>query len=176
MATRFGLLISLFVLLGPLLLLGGCIPAQDPLLPELKGRWSAPNAAKLRYTVAAERYANPPAQADASDCRNEYVMFEKHAVTLYMNGMVNPVFMVQTIKRDGTRLIIDGSAPMVAGGHTGRLELVLSNGEVHLDDVVNERGRSILYERFENEQARRLGITTVGDVFRLVLDVKPCRA
>jgi hypothetical protein len=175
MATRFGLLIPL-LLIGPLLLLGGCIPAQDPLLPELKGRWSAPNAAKLRYALAAERYANPPAPIASGDCRNEYVTFEKHGVALYMNGQVNPLFIVQAVKRDGSRLILDGNTPMVAGGHKARIELVLRNGEVRLDDVVDERGRSILYDRFENEQARRVGITTVGDVFRVVLDVKPCRA
>jgi hypothetical protein len=169
MAKRLGLLI-------PLLLLGqGCVPGNDPLLPELKGRWSAPNAAKLRNAAAAERYANPPAQTASGDCRNEYVTFEKYGVVIYMNGQVNPVFMVQSVKREGARLILDGHAPLLAGGHSGRIELVLRNGEVRLDDVINERGRSILYERFDNEQARRLGVTTVGDIFRLVLDVKPCR-
>ncbi len=169
MAKRLGLLIPL------LLLSQGCVPGHDPLLPELKGRWSAPNAAKLRYAVAAERYANPPAQTESGDCRNEYVTFEKYGVVVYVNGQVNPVFMVQAVARDGARLILDGNAPIVAGGHKARIELVLRNGELRLDDIVDERGRSILYERFENEQARRLGITTVGDVFRLVLDVKPCR-
>jgi hypothetical protein len=169
MAKRLGLL-------TPLLLLSlGCVPGQDPLLPELKGRWSAPNAAKLRHAAAAERYANPPAQTASGDCRNEYVTFEKFGVALYMNGQVNPVFMVQAVKRDGVKVILDGYAPIVAGGHKARIELVLRNGEVRLDDVVDERGRSILHERFDNEQARRLGITTVGDIFRLVLDVKPCR-
>jgi hypothetical protein len=168
-AKRLGLLI-------PLLLLGqGCVPGNDPLLPELKGRWSAPNAAKLRYAAAAERYANPPAQTASGDCRNEYVTFEKYGVVIYMNGQVNPVFIVTAVKREGARLILDGHAPIVAGGDKARIELLLRNGEIRLDDVVDERGRSILYERFDNEQARRLGITTVGDIYRLVLDVKPCR-
>ena len=47
--------------------------------------------------------------------------------------------------------------------------------EQDIDDIIDQRGRSIRYERFDNEQARRVGITTLGDVFRLVLDVKPCR-
>lgn len=164
-------------LLIPLLLLNlGCVPGQEPLLPELKGRWSAPNAAKLRYALAAERYANPAAPTESGDCRNEYVTFEKHGISLYTNGRVNPVLMVQAVKREGARLLIDGNAPMVAGGQKARIELLLRNGEIRLDDIVDQRGRSIIYERLENEQARRVGITTVGDIFRLVLDLKPCRA
>src|SRR5262245_44221611 len=150
MAKWLGLLIPL------LLLAQACVPGNDPLLPELKGRWSA------------------PAQTASGDCRNEYVIFEKYGVLVYMHGQVTPVFMVTAVKREGARLMLNAHAPLIAGGHTGRIELLLRNREVHLDDVIDERGRSILYERFDNDQARRLGITTVGDIFRLLLDVKPC--
>ncbi|MEA2937154.1 MAG: hypothetical protein QOC56_658 [Alphaproteobacteria bacterium] len=171
MAMRSCLVVSLA------LLASGCMPGGEPLLPELKGKWAAPNAAKLRYALAAERYANPPAPAASGDCRNGYVVFEKHAVTVYANGQINPVLMVQNVKRDGTRVIIDGGAPMVAGGKKLQIELVLRHdGDIRFDDIVDERGRSMRYDRFENAQAHRAGITTVGDVFALVLDLKPCRA
>jgi hypothetical protein len=163
-------------LLIPLLLLNlGCLPGNEPLLPELKGRWAAPNAAKLRYAFAAERLPNPPGPIESGDCRNEYVTFEKRGIALYMNAKINPVMMVSEVKRNGSRLILSGNAPMVAGGEKMRIELLLRNGEIRLDDIVDQRGRSILYDRFESEQARRLGVTTIGDVFRLVLDLEPCR-
>ena len=167
---RIGLLI-------PLLLLNlGCVPGQEPLLPELKGRWAAPNAAKLRHALAAERHPSPPAPAAGGDCQNEYVTFEKRGVALYMNAKINPVMMVSEVKRNGARLILSGSAPMVAGGEKMQIELLLRNGEICLDDIVDHRGRSMIYDRFGSEEARRAGITTVGDVFRLVFDLKPCRA
>jgi hypothetical protein len=158
-----------------LLLTAGCLPV-DPLVPELKGRWAAPNAAKLRYALAADRYSNPPAPAAAGDCSNEYVTFGKRGIALHIHGRINPVFLVKDVQRQGARLILSGAAPFVAGAEPVKLELVLRNGEVRLDDVVDHRGRSVLYDLFENADARRLGVTTIGDVFRLVLDVKPCRA
>jgi len=167
---RIGLLIAL------LLLNLGCVPEQEPLAPELKGRWAVPNAAKLRYTLAAERYPNPPAPAAAGDCRDEYVTFDKRGIALHLNARVNPLMMVSDVKRNGARLILSGNAPTVAGGEKMQVELLLRNGEIRLDDIVDRRGRSIVYDRVEGEQARRLGITTIGDVFRLVLDLKPCRA
>ena len=93
-----------------------------------------------------------------------------------MDGKINPVFVVREVKRERSRLILAGQAPVTAE-RTGRKDRArcCANGEVRFDDIVDERGRSIRYERFENEQARRVGITTVGDVFRLVLDLKPCR-
>jgi hypothetical protein len=169
MTTRIALCMSL------LLLTLGCGAAEEPLLPELKGRWAAPNAAKLRYALAAERSPNLPAPAAAGDCRDEYVTFEKHRVMLYANAKINPLLMVSDVKRDGNRLILTGSGPMPAGDKM-QIELVLRNGEIRLGDIMDHRGRSIIHDRFGDEQARRMGVTTLGDVFRLVLDLKPCRA
>jgi hypothetical protein len=167
---RIGLLIAL------LLLNLSCVPGQEPLLPELKGRWAAPNAAKLRYALAAERYPNSPAPAASGDCRGEYVTFERRRIALHMNAKVTPVMMVSDVRRDGARLILNGNAPMVAGGEKMQVELLLRNGEIRFDDIVDHRGRSVRYDRFDVEQARRLGVTTVGDIFRIVFDLKPCRA
>jgi hypothetical protein len=103
------------------------------------------------------------------------VTFGKHGIALHMHARVTPIMMVTGARRDGTRLILTGNAPLTAGGEKMQIELKLRNGEIRLDDVVDPRGRSILYERFESKEARRLGVTTIGDVFRLVLDLKPCR-
>ena len=54
-------------------LLAGCGKAEEPLIPELKGRWSAPNAARLRQVLAAEGIPTlqPATATAAGDCRNE---------------------------------------------------------------------------------------------------------
>jgi hypothetical protein len=161
---------------GIALLLGGCL-AGEPLAPELKGRWAAPKAASLRLALLADRTSSPQPVAvkDDADCRDQYVRFEKRGIILYMDRKVHPLFAVQDVKREGERFILTGSAP-VPGGHSIKIELVLRRGEIRFDDVVDQRGRSIRYERFDNEQARRLGVTSIGDVFRLLFDLKPCRA
>ena len=155
----------------------GCTSGEEPLVPELKGRWAAPNAVKLRYALLADRLANPPPPPAVTDsCKTEYVTFGQHSITLYANAMVNPLFVIKDFKRDGARLILKGQAPLAAGGEPMTIELILRNGEVRFDDIVDKRGRSVRYDRIENEQARRVNVTTVGDLFRLVLDLKPCRA
>jgi hypothetical protein len=55
-----------------------------------------------------------------------------------------------------------------------QIELILRNGELRFDDIIDQRGQSIRYDRFDNETARRLGVSTTGDVFRLLFDLKPC--
>jgi hypothetical protein len=59
------------------LLLGGCL-AEEPLAPELEGRWAAPRAAHLQLALLADRTAGqlPVAAADEADCRVQYVKFE----------------------------------------------------------------------------------------------------
>jgi hypothetical protein len=170
---------SIFPSLLILPLLAGCIQSDAPLVPELKGRWAAPNASKLRYALLADRAQAPlpmPAAAKSdTDCREQYVTFDKkRGITLYMDQKVNPLFVVREIKRDGARLILAGNTPFAAGAQSATIELILRNGEVRFDDVVDQRGRSVRHDRVDNEQARRAGITNIGDIFRLVLDVKPC--
>ena len=81
--------------------------------------------------------------------------------------------MAREVKRDGPRIILTGSVPSI-GASDSRVELLLRNGEIRFDDVSDERGRSIRYQRFENESARQNGVRTVGDVFRLAFDLKSC--
>ena len=163
-------------LLAVAILLGGCLQKDDPLVPELKGRWAAPNASKVRAAIMADRTSTPIPVAVNHDtnCRDQYVTFQSHGISIHIDRKVYPLFAVKEIKRDGPRLILSGAAP-VPGGHKATIELLLRHGEVRFEDIIDQRGRSIRYERFDNEQARRAGVTTVGDVFRLVLDAKPCR-
>jgi hypothetical protein len=55
-----------------------------------------------------------------------------------------------------------------------KIELILRNGEIRFDDVIDQRGRSIRYDRFDSETAQRVGVSTTGDVLRLLFDLKPC--
>jgi hypothetical protein len=158
-------------------LLTGC-SLDEPLAPELQGRWAAPNATKLRYALLADRTQHPVPVSTAknpTDCSEQYVTFgKKRGISLYMDGKIHPLFIVREVKRDRSRLILTGQAPLAAGGHAATIEVKLRDRELRFDDIVDERGRSIRYDRFENEQARRVGITTIGDIFRLILDLKPC--
>jgi hypothetical protein len=174
MPTKRQALLATLLLLP---LLAGCLVKHDPLTPELKGRWAAPNAAKLRVALAADRLSNAALAAapEEASCLDQYVTFEKRGIMLYMDRKVHPLFAVSNVRRDGARLILTGNAP-VPGGSEAKIELLLRHGEVRFDDIIDQRGRSIRYERFDNEQAQRVGVKTIGDIFRLVLDVKPCRA
>jgi hypothetical protein len=155
------------------LLLGGCL-AEEPLAPELKGRWAAPQAARLQLAFLADRTGGPPpAAAVDADCRVQYVRFEKRGVMLYRDRKVYPLFAVREVKREGSRFTLNVSTPF-PGGEPMTIELVLRNGEIRFDDVIDHRGRSIRYDLFENEKARRLGVSTTGDLLRLLFDLKPC--
>jgi hypothetical protein len=156
------------------LLLGGCL-AEEPLAPELKGRWAAPQAARLQLALLADRTGGlPPVAAPVdADCRVQYVRFEKRGIMLYKDRKVYPLFAVREVKREGSRLILAVSTPF-PGGEAMTIELILRNGELRFDDIVDQRGRSIRYDLFDNDKARRLGVSTTGDVFRLLFDLKPC--
>ena len=162
------------ILMLPLL---GCLPGGDPIAPELNGRWAAPNASKLRAALMADRLQTTPAAVkDDASCREQYVTFDrKYGVAFYVNHMINPLFVVKDVKRDGSRFILSGRSP-IPGAEQSKLEIIVRNGEIRFDDIVDQHGRSIKYDRFDNEQARRAGITSLGDIFRLVLDLKPCSA
>jgi len=163
------------LLLSVVLLLGGCL-AEEPIAPELRGRWAAPQAARLQLAFLADRTGGPPpAAAVDADCRVQYVGFEKRGIMLYRDRKVFPLFAVREVKREGSRFILNVSTPF-PGGEPMTIELVLRNGELRFDDIIDRRGRSIRYDRFDSETAQRLGVSTTGDVFRLLFDLKPCGA
>ena len=154
------------------LLAAGCVEAQDPLLPELKGRWATEHAVKIRAVAAGDTRAP---QGLPELCRTDYVAFDKRAITLHRAGKANPFFIAREVKREGRRIILTGGVP-VLGSSDSRLEIMLYDGEIRFDDISNERGRSLRYQRFENPSAREIGVKTIGDVFRLTFDLKQCRA
>ena len=141
---RRSILPSLFFL--PLL--AGCFPADEPLALELAGRWAAPNAGRLRAVLTAERLELPlPTSAAisvAASCREQYVMFHKRrAITLYIDEQIKPPFLVNEVRRERARLILTGKTPLAAGWEWSQIEIVLRNGDIRFDDLVDKRGRSI---------------------------------
>ena len=55
--------------------------------------------------------------------------------------------------------------------------LLLRNGEVRFDDIFDETGRSVKYERLpDGHPFRSKGATSLGEALGLVLDAKPCKA
>ena len=162
------------VFVPALLLLAGCFP-ENPLLPELKGRWAIEHGAKIRSALLNDS-ATSAAQVNTKElCRRDYVIFDKRAITLHSDGRAKPFFLAREVKRDGSRITLIGRVP-IFGSDDSRIELVLRNGEIRFDDISDGRGRSIRHERFENDEARQVAVRTLGDVFRLVFDLKSCNA
>jgi hypothetical protein len=173
-----------------LLLLAGCGQSDSPLFPELDGRWAPERGAWARVLLAAKSTSAPVAPPSVKDlCENEYITFDKFPwpstrnfignVTRHRQGQHDTIFMIATARRDGARIILTGQEPNepLAGSGRTRLELVMRNGEIAFDDIVDQRGRSVRYDTLkigDPISARRAGLNTIGDMFRLLLDVKPC--
>lgn len=157
-------------------LVAACGRAEEPLVPELKGRWDVLSKIKSERAVRVSSQAQPVA---VDSCRAAYITFSKRKITMHTMGVALPVFHIADVKRDGQRLIITGgdSERNTSASPHGKLVLLLRNGEVRFDDIIDERGRSVKYERLpDGHPLRSKGATSLGDGFQLVLDVKPCKA
>jgi hypothetical protein len=173
------------------LLLAGCVESDNALLPELKGRWAAERGAQVRVAVASAN-ASVPIKAPSTEqlCQSEFVTFSKRpiapgtlgAVLLYRDGGRLPMFVVREAKREGERIILTGHDHLfnaLAGENQARIELILRNGAITFDNLFDQRGRSVRYDLFKAPDplgARRANVTTVGDVFRMLFDLKRCTA
>jgi hypothetical protein len=178
----------LCLIASSLLLLSGCVQGGDnALLPDLKGRWAAEKGARVRLAMTS----NNPNVAVASPtlkelCESEYVTFEKSpsgsdagAVMLHRQGRREVAFLVVGVKQEGTRISLTGreQGPPMVGRGAVRVEFVLRKGEIVFDDIADERGRSVRYDHFKTDdavRAQRAGVTTIGDMFRLLFDLKSC--
>jgi hypothetical protein len=172
-------------------LLAGCVPGGDPLLPELSGRWAPERGAQVRV-AAASANASVPIRAPSTKelCQSEFVTFSKGpttpgtlgAVFLYRNGGRLPMFVVREAKRGGERIVLTGHDHLfdaLAGENQGRIELILHYDAITFDNLFDQRGRSIRYDLFKAPDplgARRANVTTVGDVYRMLFDLKRCAA
>lgn len=158
-------------------LLAACGMAEEPLVPELKGRWDTLSKIKSERPVRVSSQAEPVA---SDPCRTAYMTFSRRKITMHVQGTSIPVFHVADVKRDGQRLTITGGA--VSGKNSsvsahGKIVLLLRNGEVRFDDIFDETGRSVKYERLpDGHPLRSKGATSLGEALGLVLDVKPCKA
>ena len=181
-SVKFSVLIALCVLLA------GC--TDNPLLPELSGRWAPLKGATARLVLASNNSSVPITPPNLADlCRSEYVTFQRFnasrdflgAVFLHRDDRRDPALMVAQAKREGDRIILTGREPSnpLIGSGPARLELVLRNDELAFDDIIDHRGRSVRYDRIKSPdptRTYRAGITTIGDVYRVLLDLKRCTA
>ncbi len=172
-------------------LLAGCGPGGNSLLPELEGRWAPERGAQVRV-AAASANASVPIKTPSTKqlCQSEFVTFSRGpivpgtlgAVFLYRDGGRLPMFVVREAKREGERIILTGHDHLhnaLAGENQARIELILRNGAITFDNLFDQRGRSVRYDLFKAPDplgARRANITTVGDVFRMLFDLKRCAA
>jgi len=156
-------------------LLAGCGKAEEPLIPELKGRWDMLSNFSAAIAVRVAGPAQPvPQPARGDRCAVSYVTFAKSGIHIQAFGMRHPVFQVSGTKREGQLLTLTGRISPVTP--EGKLVLLVRKDEVRFDDVFDETGRSIKYERVPDDNpARRFGATTLGEAMQLILDLKPCK-
>jgi hypothetical protein len=166
--------VTALLVLAPLL--AACGKAEEPLFPELKGRWATPSAAKASEGIRAQRISNP-GLVDKDICRVAHVSFTKKRIVLTTLGIGLTVFHIMDAKRDGARVIITGTADGDKNpAAQGKLVLLLRDGQIRFDDVLDERGRSLRYERLpDDDRMRKHGANTLGDSMKLFLDLKPCQ-
>lgn len=170
-------------------LLAGCVPGGDPLLPELKGRWAPERGAQVRVAMAPANASIPITAPSTKElCQSEFVTFSKGsiapgasgAVFLHRGGRRLPIFVVRGTRRDGERIVLAGQVTnLPTGDGQARIELILRNGAITFDNLFDHRGRSIRYDLFKAPDplgARRANIATVGDVYRMLFDLKRCPA
>lgn len=163
------------IILLLLLLLVACGKAEEPLISELKGRWAMPNIIKASDEYRVQKVSNA-SKPDKDFCRIMHVAFTKDRVVMYTLGFGLTVFHIANFRREGARLILTGSPDGERNpAAQGELVLLLRDGEVRFDDLYDERGHSLRYERIPaDHQMRKYGATNVGDAMKMFLDLKPC--
>src|SRR5262249_26311876 len=153
------------ILLAAAPLLAGCGQDGEPILPELKGRWdviSLHNLAQgtvgqstVGQSSVPQRMSN--AQPAFDNCSVTYIVFTKQGVVLRTLGIPMTVFPVTEAKRANARVVLSAA-------NGGKIMLLMQNGELRFDDIVDPRGRSVRYERLpDGHQLRSKGATTVGE-------------
>jgi hypothetical protein len=157
-------------------LLAACGRMEEPLTPELKGRWDLVSLHKMQQagTVGSSRATQP----DTSDyCALSNVTFGRTRIVMRLMGLPVPIFHVADVKVMGQRVIITGGMqPNPPPNQQGKLELLVRNGGISFDDIIDERGRSIKYERIpDGHPLRSKGANTLGEAMQLFLDLKPCK-
>ena len=160
-------------------LVAACGMAEEPLVPELNGRWDVLSKFKSDRTVGMSSRAEPqPAAVDT--CRAGYITFSKRRIAMHTLGIPLSIFHIADVKRNGQRLTLTGgmdSGKSPSASPQGKLVLLLRNGEVRFDDIIDENARSVKYERLpDGHPLRNKGATTLGEGLQLLLDVKPCKA
>jgi hypothetical protein len=171
---------AICLVMGPLL--AACGQAEEPIIPELKGKWGAPNF--LKAVEQKQAKAQPAAMRSSSAaskpedlCRVAHVTFGKSAIRVHTLGFGFSLFDIASIKREGPRITLttpqEGNDP----ASSVKIVLMLRNGEVRFDDVLDYRGRTLKYVRIpEGHRVQQYGASTFGEAVEMVLSAKPCPA
>ena len=174
-------LLATVLILGPML--AACSKIEEPIVPELKGKWGAPGISEVVGQKRQAQVQQTSTKKDSSPttheevCRVAGVTFGKSAIRVNAFGRDFPLFHIDSVKREGARIVLTGQIDKKHAGTAGKIELVMRNGEVRFDDVYDSTGRSIKYERIpDDDRVRSFGATTVGEGMKLFLDAKPCAA
>jgi hypothetical protein len=120
-------------------------------------------------------------------CQRTYVTFDRYPMDLEFSGSVtvhqrdssDVVFLVGSASREGDRITLTGRPPNTPPAGRMQIELVLHDGEVVFDDVLDRLGRSVRNNLFHSNDApyaERVNFSTIGDHFRATLNLKPCGA
>jgi hypothetical protein len=167
--------VAALFLLAPLL--GGCW--DDALVPELRGKWFSTEIARIK-AQKVQRMAEAPAFTVVDECSMVYLVFRKRGIMFHAFGRDTPLFEVASVERDGWRLILTGTSKLYGDASPdtlARIELRLYRNEVRFENVFDANGRNMSADRIPSDHdARRLGTGTVGEVLKMTLDAKPCRA
>jgi hypothetical protein len=159
------------LLLAPLL--AGCGKDEEPLIPELKGRWDVLSYAKRQVQRASTAPQSVKADAKFDNCDASYVTFSKRGIAINVLGFPLARFPVTSARREGQRIILAVAFDQSA---RGQIELLMRSGELRFDDILDDTGRSIKYERLpDGNPMRQRGATTLGEGFQEFLDLKPCK-
>jgi len=168
------------------LLLAACVQAEGPLLPELEGRWVPDEGTRVAMATTGSGAAIAPASR-AERCERGYITFDRlpmdlefaGSVTLHRQRGSEPIFMVGSASREGDRLTLTGRPPHTPPSRRMQVELVLRDGKVVFDDVLDRLGRSVSNDLFvgdESRPAERISFSTIGDHLRATLDLTSCRS
>jgi len=163
-------------------LLAACGKAEEPIMPELKGKWAMPAFLKAveqkqaKAQPAAMQSANVPAKPEDL-CRVTHLTFGKDAIRVHTLGFGFTLLEIASARREGSRITLTTPAQGKDPASAVNIVLALRNGDVRFEDALDYRGRTLKHARIpEGHRVRQYGASTFGEAMEMVLNAKPCPA